>query len=42
MKQVANEIDIKPGIVAFHKYRMMQTLNINTNAELLVTHSNTK
>ena len=35
MKQVANEIDIKPGTVAFHKYRMMQTLNINTNAELL-------
>jgi DNA-binding NarL/FixJ family response regulator len=35
MKQVANEIDIKPGTVAFHKYRMMETLNISTNAELL-------
>jgi DNA-binding NarL/FixJ family response regulator len=35
MKQVANVIDIKPGTVAFHKYRMMETLNITTNAELL-------
>jgi DNA-binding NarL/FixJ family response regulator len=35
MKQVANEIDVRPGTVAFHKYRMMQTLNIHSNAELL-------
>jgi DNA-binding NarL/FixJ family response regulator len=35
MKQVANVIDVKPGTVAFHKYRMMETLNITTNAELL-------
>jgi DNA-binding NarL/FixJ family response regulator len=35
MKQVANEIDVKPGTVAFHKYRMMETLHITTNAELL-------
>lgn len=35
MKQVASVIDIKPGTVAFHKYRMMETLNIRTNAELL-------
>jgi DNA-binding NarL/FixJ family response regulator len=35
MKQVASEIDVKPGTVAFHKYRMMETLNISTNAELL-------
>jgi DNA-binding NarL/FixJ family response regulator len=35
MKQVASEIDVKPGTVAFHKYRMMETLNIKTNAELL-------
>jgi DNA-binding NarL/FixJ family response regulator len=35
MKQVASVIDIKPGTVAFHKYRMMETLNISTNAELL-------
>jgi DNA-binding NarL/FixJ family response regulator len=35
MKQIADVIDVKPGTVAFHKYRMMETLNINTNAELL-------
>ena len=35
MKEVANIIDIKPGTVAFHKYRMMETLNVKTNAELL-------
>jgi DNA-binding NarL/FixJ family response regulator len=35
MKQVASVIGVKPGTVAFHKYRMMETLNITTNAELL-------
>jgi DNA-binding NarL/FixJ family response regulator len=35
MKQVAGVIDVKPGTVAFHKYRMMEILNISTNAELL-------
>jgi DNA-binding NarL/FixJ family response regulator len=35
MKEVANVIDIKPGTVAFHKYRMMERLNLRTNAELL-------
>jgi DNA-binding NarL/FixJ family response regulator len=35
MKQIAGEIDVKPGTVAFHKYRMMETLNISTTAELL-------
>jgi DNA-binding NarL/FixJ family response regulator len=35
MKQVASVIDVKPGTVAFHKYRMMGMLNIGTNAELL-------
>jgi DNA-binding NarL/FixJ family response regulator len=35
MKQVASVIDVRPGTVAFHKYRMMETLNITTNAELL-------
>jgi DNA-binding CsgD family transcriptional regulator len=35
MKEVANIIDIQPGTVAFHKYRMMKTLNVQTNAELL-------
>jgi DNA-binding NarL/FixJ family response regulator len=35
MKQVAAELDLKPGTVAFHKYRMMEALGIKTNAELL-------
>jgi DNA-binding NarL/FixJ family response regulator len=35
MKQVASEIDVKPGTVAFHKYRMMETLKVGTTAELL-------
>jgi DNA-binding NarL/FixJ family response regulator len=35
MKEVASEIDIKPSTVAFHKYRMMETLNIRSKAELL-------
>ena len=35
MKEVANVIDVKPGTVAFHKYRMMEMLNIRTNAQLL-------
>jgi DNA-binding CsgD family transcriptional regulator len=35
MKEVANVIDVKPGTVAFHKYRMMEMLNIKTNAGLL-------
>jgi DNA-binding NarL/FixJ family response regulator len=35
MKQVASVINVKPGTVAFHKYRMMEKLNISTNAELL-------
>ena len=35
MKQVADEIDIKPRTVAFHKYRMMKALKVTSNAELL-------
>jgi DNA-binding NarL/FixJ family response regulator len=35
MKEVANVLNIKPGTVAFQKYRMMETLGITTNAELL-------
>ncbi len=35
MKQVANVLELKPGTVAFHKYRMMETLGFKTNAELL-------
>jgi DNA-binding NarL/FixJ family response regulator len=35
MKQVAGALDIAPGTVAFHKYRMMERLNLKTNAELI-------
>jgi len=35
MKEVAHVIDTTPGTVAFHKYRMMATLNLKTNAALL-------
>lgn len=35
MKQVASVLELRPGTVAFHKYRMMETLGIKTNAELL-------
>jgi DNA-binding NarL/FixJ family response regulator len=35
MKQVAAELDLQPGTVAFHKYRMMEVLGIKSNAELL-------
>jgi DNA-binding NarL/FixJ family response regulator len=35
MKEVGNVLDVKPGTVAFHKYQMMQTLNVKTNTELL-------
>lgn len=35
MKEIANVLDLKPGTVAFHKYRIMQNLGLKTNAELL-------
>jgi DNA-binding NarL/FixJ family response regulator len=35
MKEIANVLNLKPGTVAFHKYRMMETLGLKTNAELL-------
>ena len=35
MKQVASILSLKPGTVAFHKYRIMQNLGLRTNAELL-------
>jgi DNA-binding NarL/FixJ family response regulator len=34
MKQVADVMNIKPGTVAFHKYKMMESLRVTTNAEL--------
>jgi len=35
MKEIAGLLNVKPGTVAFHKYKMMETLGIKTNAELL-------
>lgn len=35
MKAVAGVLDLKPGTIAFHKYRMMETLGVTTNAKLL-------
>ena len=35
MKEVADVLDVKPGTVAFHKYRIMETLGLKTNAELI-------
>jgi len=35
MKEVAHVLKLKPGTVAFHKYRIMAALGVKTNAELL-------
>ena len=35
MKQIAGILDITPRTVAFHKYRIMDLLNIKTTAELI-------
>ena len=35
MKQIADVLDIRPATVAFHKYRMMERLQVKTNAELI-------
>jgi DNA-binding NarL/FixJ family response regulator len=35
MKEVAGILNVKPGTVAFHKYRIMEILGLKTNAELL-------
>lgn len=35
MKQVANVLSITPRTVAFHKYAMMEQLNIGSSAELI-------
>ena len=35
MKEVANLLGITPRTVAFHKYRMMDQLHVNTNADLI-------
>jgi DNA-binding NarL/FixJ family response regulator len=35
MKQIASVLGVQPGTVAFHKYQMMERLNLRSNAELL-------
>lgn len=35
MKEIASELNVKPGTVAFHKYNLMQLLGVKTNAALL-------
>jgi len=35
MKEIANVLNLKPGTVAFHKYNLMQSLGLRTNAGLL-------
>jgi DNA-binding NarL/FixJ family response regulator len=35
MKEIAHVLNLKPGTVAFHKYNLMQTLGLKTNAGLL-------
>jgi len=35
MKEVAYSLNMKPGTVAFHKYRIMENLGCKTNAELI-------
>ncbi len=35
MKEVASILNVTPRTVAFHKYRIMERLNIKTNAELI-------
>ncbi len=34
MKEVANILDLSPRTIAFHKYRIMEELNLKTNAHL--------
>ena len=35
MKEVASVLKVTPRTVAFHKYRVMEELNIGTTAELI-------
>ena len=34
MKEVASLLNLKPGTIAFHKYKLMQTLGLKNNADL--------
>ena len=35
MKEAANLLDLSPRTIAFHKYRIMEELNLNSNADLI-------
>ncbi|BCS30891.1 hypothetical protein TBR22_A00920 [Luteitalea sp. TBR-22] len=35
MKEVAGLLDLTPSTIAFHKYRMMEQLNVKSTAELI-------
>jgi DNA-binding NarL/FixJ family response regulator len=35
MKEVASDLTLTPRTVAFHKYRVMEILNLKNNAELV-------
>jgi DNA-binding CsgD family transcriptional regulator len=35
MKEVASILDVTPRTIAFHKYKMMDQLNVATTAELV-------
>ena len=35
MKEIANVLNLKPGTVAFHKYNLMQSIGVKSNAGLL-------
>ena len=35
MKEAANILDLSPRTIAFHKYRIMEALGLNTNADLV-------
>jgi|SRR6185312_3715 len=36
MKEIASMLNVNPGTVAFHKYKIMENLGLKTNAELLL------
>lgn len=36
MKEIAAMLNLNPGTVAFHKYKIMENLGLKTNAELLL------
>jgi len=35
MKEIGSNLDVSPGTVAFHKYRMMKALGLKSSAELI-------